>query len=143
MFGEKARTATIAASQHCHLLGVSFQEFSRCMKNHNFLQKVTHLFMQRYVRTHEVVCRLGQPNIGMKLCRYFKSLLDQHKIEDECIKLHLPSHSEMGKLLSCQRETITREIKKLVGKGIIESSDQGFCILNRKKMNLFLADMLD
>ncbi|MDQ6990690.1 MAG: Crp/Fnr family transcriptional regulator [Mariprofundaceae bacterium] len=143
MFGERVRTATITASQDCHLLRVSYQEFSQCMRNHNFLQKVTHLFMQRYVRTHEVVCRLGQPNIGMKLCRYFKSLSDQHKIEDACIKLHLPSHSEMGKLLSCQRETITREIKKLVAMGVIEPCDHSSCILNRKKVHLFLADMLD
>ncbi|MDQ7001289.1 MAG: Crp/Fnr family transcriptional regulator [Ghiorsea sp.] len=143
IFGEQARTATVVASEHCHLLGVSFQEFSQCMKNHDFLQKVTHLFMQRYIRTHEVVCRLGQPNIGMKLCRYFKSLSDEQGNENECIQLDLPSHSQMGKLLSCQRETITREIKKLTAKGVIEPHDQGSCILNCKKMDLFLSDMLD
>ncbi|MDQ6953844.1 MAG: Crp/Fnr family transcriptional regulator [Mariprofundaceae bacterium] len=143
MFGVSARTATIVASQNCHLLGVSYQEFSQCIKNYTFLQKITDLFIQRYIRTHEVVCRLGQPNIAMKLCRYFKSLSDQHEIDGETIKLRLSSHSEMGKLLSCQRETITREIKKLVAVGIIEPCDHGFCFLNRKKMNLFLADMLD
>jgi len=142
MFGEGVRTATIAVSKDSHLLEVSYREFSQCIKDYYFLQKVTHLFIERYIRTHEVVCRLGQPNIGMKLCRYFKSLSDQYNTDEEVIKLRLPSHAEMGKLLSCQRETVTREVKKLVFAGIIAPCDNGFCFLNRRKMDLFLADML-
>ncbi|MDX8388341.1 MAG: Crp/Fnr family transcriptional regulator [Ghiorsea sp.] len=143
MFGVSERTATIMASEKTQLLEVSYAEFSKLIKQYDFLEKITHLFIERYLRTHEVVCRLGQPNIGMKLCRYFKSLTDQYDTDAKRVKLKLPSHVELGQLLSCQRETITRELKKLVNAGIITPDGGSIFYVESEKMKLYLADMLD
>ncbi len=143
-FGVKARTATVAASMPTKLLEVSYSDFLARMQDCDFVKKVSHHFLTRYLRTHEVVCRLGQPNVAMKLCRYFKSLADQKGKQGDAVSLRLPSHAEMGKLLSCQRETVTREMKKLVGAGVITPSEQpGVFVLNIKKKELFLAGMLE
>lgn len=143
-FGMKVRTATVVASMASKLLEVSHVDFAKCMQDPRFVEKVSHHFLTRYLRTHDVVCRLGQPNIAMKLCRYFKSLSDQKDIHENTIVLRLPSHSEMAKLLSCQRETITREIKKLIFSGVIIPQEQaGLFELNIEKKNLLLAGMLD
>lgn len=143
MFGVRERTATLVATRPCQLLEVRYAEFSQLMQDTDFLQKVTHHFLDRYMRTHNVVCRLGQPNIGMRLCRYFQSLAEQYTTEDNLVKLRLPSHAELAKLLSCQRETVTREMKKLALKGVIKPLDKGVMVLNREKNTLFLAGTLE
>jgi len=125
---------------------VPYADLVSRMQDCSFIEKVSHHFLTRYLRTHDVVCRLGQPNVAMKLCRYFKSLSDQKDIHENTVTvvLRLPSHSEMGKLLSCQRETITREIKKLIFSGVIIPQEQtGLFELNIEKKNLLLAGMLD
>lgn len=143
-FGMKTRTATIAATMTTKLLEVSYADFIRRMKDCSFVEKVSYHFLTRYLRTHDVVCRLGQPNVSMKLCRYFKSLAEQKDIQGNTVVLRLPSHSEMGKLLSCQRETVTREMKKLVFSGVVAPLEEtGFFALNIEKNNLLLAGMLD
>jgi len=143
MFGVSARTATIIAREKTKLLEISAVTFSELIKDYDFLQKVTDLFIHRYLRTHDVVCRLGQPNIGAKLCRYFKTLIDQHESTENVVKVKLPSHTELGKLLSCQRETITREIKKLVNLGVLTLDAGSVYAIDHEKMELLLADMLD
>ena len=143
-FGMKTRTATIAATMTTKLLEVSYADFIRRMKDCSFVEKVSYHFLTRYLRTHDVVCRLGQPNVSMKLCRYFKSLAEQKDIQGNTVVLRLPSHSEMGKLLSCQRETVTREMKKLVFSGVVAPLEEtGFFALNIEKNNLLLAGLLD
>jgi len=143
LFGLKARTATVVATKDTHLKEIKASVLVEKIKDHEFLQRITALFMRRYLRTHDVVCRLGQPNIGSKLCRYIKTLTEQHAaLKDEVI-IHLPSHAELGKLLSCQRETITREMKKLVSAGIIESKEGSSFKVNVRNVDLYLADMLD
>ena len=143
MFGVSTRTATIIASEKTHLLEIQYNDFSERILDYDFLQKMTNLFIHRYVRTHEVVCRLGQPTIGMKLCRYFKTLAEQYDSDVDKIQLKLPTHAELGKLLSCQRETITREIKKLVHVGVLIPGQESLMFINLEKMRLFLADMLE
>jgi len=143
MFGVKVRIATVVASAESQLLEINDADFSCLLESYDFLRKLTKLFIDRYVRTHDVVCRLGQPNIGSKLCRYFLSLSEQMNHEDHEIKLNLPSHSEMGKLVSCQRETITREMKKLAHQGVIKPLEGKVYALNTERMRLVLADMLD
>ncbi len=143
LFGLKARTATVVATQDSHLREIKASLLAEKIKDHDFLQRIAALFMRRYLRTHEVVCRLGQPNIGSKLCRYIKTLTEQHAGHQDEIVVHLPSHAELGKLLSCQRETITREIKKLVSAEIIESKAGSYYKVNVRNVDLYLADMLE
>ena len=143
-FGKKARTATIAATMATKLLEIPYADLVSRMQDCSFVEKVSHHFLTRYLRTHDVVCRLGQPNVSMKLCRYFKSLADQKDTQENPVVLKLPSHSEMGKLLSCQRETVTREMKKLMFRGVVIPLEQtGLFELNLKKNQLLLAGMLD
>ncbi|MDQ6979901.1 MAG: Crp/Fnr family transcriptional regulator [Ghiorsea sp.] len=143
-FGIKARTATIAATMNTQLLEVPYTELVKRMSDSSFVEKISHHFLTRYLRTHDVVSRLGQPNVAMKLCRYFKSLSDQKDMLGDVVTLKIPSHSEMGKLLSCQRETITREMKKLVLSGVIIPQEKaGLFELDIEKNNLLLAGMLD
>lgn len=143
LFGFKARTATVLATQDTHLKEIKASFLVEKIKDYDFLQRITTLFMRRYLRTHDVVCRLGQPNIGSKICRYLKSLTEQHAANVTEVVVHLPSHAELGKLLSCQRETITREMKKLVSANIIESKPGSCFKVNVRNVDLYLADMLE
>ena len=77
----------------------------------------------------------------MKLCRYLKTLADQHDSNKNIIQLRLPSHAELSRLLSCQRETITREIKKLVNAQVITAQDAHLIQVDRKRIEFFLSDM--
>lgn len=141
MFGFKNRTATIIASENTEVLQISHDEFNKRIKDYDFLQQLTALFLQRYMHAHEVICRLTQPNISMKLCRYLKTLADQHDSNKNIIQLRLPSHAELSRLLSCQRETITREIKKLVNAQVITAQDAHLIQVDRKRIEFFLSDM--
>ena len=143
LFGVSARTATVVANSRACLLEISSDEFKKSMQEHDFLQKVTLHFLNRYLRTHDVVCRLGQPNIGMKLCHYFRSIIERDNAESGQVPICLPSHSTLGKLLSCQRESVTRELKKLVNAGILTQVKSSNYLLNIENMNLYLGDLLD
>ncbi len=145
MFGVEARTATIVASMRTCLLEVNSHEFKAKIKEYDFLERVAQHFMSRYLKTHEVVCRLGQPNIGMKLCHYFKSLAEQkhgNGLADEVL-IRLPSHVVLGNLLSCQRESVTRELKKLSTAGILKQMKGSDYLLDIEKVDLYLGDLLD
>ena len=143
MFGTEVRTATVVANTPVCLIEVHRSEIERNMSNHLFLEQLAAHFLDRYLKTHDVVCRLGQPNIGMKLCYYFKSLADQQEVEGDKISVRLPSHVILGKLLSCQRESVTRELKKLAQAGIIQRISGSDYMLDMNKINLCLGDMLE
>lgn len=144
MFGVEARTATIVASTRTCLLEVNTHEFKAKLKEHDFLERIAQHFMSRYLKTHEVVCRLGQPNIGMKLCHYFKSLSEQKNGNaSHEVLIRLPSHVVLGNLLSCQRESVTRELKKLSTAGILKQAEGSDYLLDIEKVNLYLGDLLD
>lgn len=141
MFGFTSRTATIIANKTTQLLEINHLEFTKRIKDYDFLQKVTALFLQRYMHAHEVICRLTQPNISMKLCRHLKTLADAEHSDSNIIQLRLPSHIELSRLLSCQRESITREIKKLTHAQVIISQHKHIIQVDYEKMQLFLSDM--
>jgi CRP-like cAMP-binding protein len=145
MFGEMVRTATVVANSKVCLLEIQASEFKEKIRDVNILEKVAAHFLDRYLKTHEVVCRLGQPNIGMKLCHYFQTLAAQNKSaqDDFQVPIRLPSHAMLGKLLSCQRESVTRELKKLVQADILKQVKGSDYILDMNHVNLYLGDMLD
>ena len=145
MFDANIRTATVVASTKTCLLEIENDEFNTKMKDHLFLEKLAYHFLSRYLKTHEVVCRLSQPNIGMKLCYYFKSLAENTggDMENGAVLIHLPSHAVMAKLLSCQRETVTRELKKLTEVDILKSNGSGDFFLDMTNINLYLGDILE
>lgn len=145
MFGTEVRTATVVANTKVCLLEINRSEFKDNMNDNLFLERLAAHFLDRYLKTHNVVCRLGQPNIGMKLCHYFKSLAEQDKAMKEGMKvpIRLPSHAILGKLLSCQRESVTRELKKLVQAGILTQVKGSDYTLDVTNVNLYLGDMLE
>jgi len=144
MFGAEVRTATVIANSKVCLLEIQSLEVKEKMDDILFLEKLTAHFLSRYIKTHDVVCRLGQPNIGMKLCYYFKTLAEQINAKGELkVAIHLPSHAMMGKLLSCQRESVTRELKKLVQADILKQVKGSDYLLNMGNMNLYLGDLLE
>ena len=145
MFNAKVRTATVIATSKVCLLEIESSEFKQNMGNLAFTEKLLSHFLKRYLKTHEVVCRLSQPNIGMKLCYYFKTLADQTRKAEEGaqVEIHLPSHASMGKLLSCQRESVTRELKKLTQAGILKQVQGSDFVLDIANVNLYLGDILD
>jgi len=142
-FGAKARTATVIANSKVCLLEIQSSDFKEQIQNREFLEKVTAHFLQRYLKTHEVVCRLGQPNIGMKLSHYFKSLAEQKPTDANEVAIRLPSHAILSNLLSCQRESVTRELKKLAEAGILKQVKGSDYLLNQTNVSLYLGDMLD
>ena len=145
MFGTEVRTATVVANTKVCLLEINRSEVKEKMSDNLFLEKLAAHFLNRYLKTHDVVCRLGQPNIGMKLCYYFKSLVGQGKAMKEGMQvpIHLPSHAILGKLLSCQRESVTRELKKLIQAGILKQVKGSDYMLDTSNVNLYLGDMLE
>ena len=142
MFGLSARSATATADEDSILLEISEHEFNTRLQDYDFLKKITALFLQRYLKTHEVVCRLAQPNISMKICRYLKTLADQSTSKENRIRLLIPSHAELAQLISCQRETVTREIKKLVKTGVLTQKSGSWFYLDRKKVDMFLSEII-
>jgi len=145
MFDKKVRTATVVATTPVHMIEIEAEEFQQNMGSLAFVEKLAAHFLRRYLMTHDVVCRLSQPNIGMKLCHYFKTLAEQtDKLEEGAqIAIHLPSHASMGKLLSCQRESVTRELKKLTEVGILKQVKGSDFVLDITNVNLYLGDILD
>ncbi len=145
MFDKKVRTATVIATTSVYMIEIEAEEFQKNMKKLAFVEKLTAHFLKRYLMTHDVVCRLSQPNIGMKLCHYFKTLAEQKGKLEEGTKMgiHLPSHASMGKLLSCQRESVTRELKKLTQAGILTQVQGSHFMLDISNVNLYLGDILD
>ncbi|MDX8381297.1 MAG: Crp/Fnr family transcriptional regulator [Ghiorsea sp.] len=143
LFGAKARTATVVSNSKVTLLEIPSSELKTKMENREFLEKVTSHFLQRYLKTHEVVCRLGQPNIGMKLCHYFKSLAEQTPTDTVEVAIRIPSHVILSNLLSCQRESVTRELKKLVKTGVLKQVKGSDYILDITNVDLYLGDLLD
>jgi len=142
MFGQSTRSATATADEDCILLEISEHEFHERLQDYDFLRKITELFLQRYLKTHEVVCRLSQSNISMKICRYLKTLANQSTSKENRIRLLIPSHAELARLISCQRETVSREIKKLIKAGVITQKSGNWFYADRKKINMFLSETL-
>ncbi|MDQ7004350.1 MAG: Crp/Fnr family transcriptional regulator [Ghiorsea sp.] len=144
IFATNVRSATVTADSKTCLLEIEGDAFKQSLERVDFLQKLTAHFLCRYVKTHEVVCRLSQPNIGMKLCHYFLTLADQTNARMDAaeILIRLPSHAMMGKLLSCQRESVTRELKKLIHIDILKPAGKGLYLLDTNNVNLYLADTL-
>ncbi len=145
LFGLDMRTATVAAISPVKLLEISEEVFKTAMGEPDFCKKVIAHFLKRFLKTHDVVCRLSQPNIGMKLCHYFKTLVEASGEEMKADKVFVktPSHAAMAKLLSCQRESVTREIKKLVQAGIISPVQSGGYMLHIPEVDLYLGGLLE
>jgi len=140
MFGEATRSATAIADEDSLLLEISEKEFKEKLKDYTFLKSMTDIFLQRYLKTHDVVCRLSQPNISMKICHYVKSLADQVEGKEKRVRVLMPSHGELAMLISCQRETITREMKKLVNQGVVVKDTGSWFYVDRNKANAFLSE---
>ena len=144
MFDSNIRKATVVAGTKTCLLEIESSEFKKNMNNLAFMEKLSGHFLSRYLKTHEVVCRLSQPNIGAKLCHYFLTLAEQTSsgdLDSGQVAITLPSHAMISKLLSCQRESVTREIKKLIKANVLKKSQAGY-LLDMVNVNLYLGDVL-
>jgi len=140
MFGQQSRTASILAVNACRLLQVTPAIFKQRFEDKDFNLRIMSLFFSRYLRSHEVICRLGQPTIAAKLCRYLLSLPDWKGCTDSHLTIQLGSHSELSNMLSCQRETVTRAFKVLQQFGILENLENRIYHIDRASAQLFMDD---
>ncbi len=140
MFGQRVRTASILAITPCRLLQISPACFKRRFSSDDFRLRIMSLFLSRYQRSHDVICRLGQPTIAAKLCRYLLSLPQWQQISGPHIIVQLGSHSELARMLSCQRETVTRAFKALQQFGILESMENRTYRVHRQAAQMFMDD---
>lgn len=141
MFGQRARTASIYAVSACRLLQITPAQFQQRFADEDFRLRLMALFLNRYLRSHEVICRLGQPTIAAKLCRYLLGLPEwkEHTGSDSIVA-RLGSHAEIAQRLSCQRETVTRAFKTLQRFNIIEPLENREYRIHREAARLFMDD---
>lgn len=141
MFGIPTRSATVIADEDCVLLEITKHEFHEKMKEPAFVAQMNQVFLQRYLDTHEVVCRLAQPNISMKLCRCISTLVHQQDDSEQTqqVRILLPSHAELAKMISCQRESVTREIKKLIQQGVLTHRRASWYMADKQRIAHFLS----
>ncbi len=135
------RTATIVAAEDCQLMMIRPSVFWRSYEREEFRQRMTSLFLSRYVRSHDVICRLGQPSVPMKLCRYLLSLPEWRQADGDTLSIELPGREAMSHLLSCQRETVSRSFRKLLLMGLIEQESRCRYRLHRQRLSMFLDDV--
>ncbi len=138
LFGCKHRTASILTRTPCRLLKIASRHFEQRMDDAGFMTRLASLFLNRYLDSHEVIRRLGQPTIPMKLCRYLLSLPEWEQQSDARICLRLPSHNELGHMLSCQRESVTRAFKILTDLGVITPADNRMYDIDRTKADAYM-----
>ncbi|MDQ6966267.1 MAG: Crp/Fnr family transcriptional regulator, partial [Mariprofundaceae bacterium] len=74
LFGKVARTATVTAASPACLLRIDASGFAAAMQDEDFNRRLMHHFVERYVRSHAVIQRLGQPKVSHKIARYLQSL---------------------------------------------------------------------
>ncbi len=134
------RTATIIAAENSRLLSVRPAVFWQSYQREDFRERLASLFLSRYLRTHDVVCRLGQPSVAMRICRYLLSLPQWKEDTEGSIVVELPSREQMAHLLSCQRETVSRSLRKLQVLGLLEQESRQRYRLDREKLALFLDE---
>jgi len=138
LFGKVTRTATVNAASPVRLLRIEAQCFEKAMQDDDFRQRLMHHFLERYVRSHDVIRRLGQPKVIHKIVRYLLSLEAWENANEATLISHLPSHAELAMKLSCQRETVTRSMQELVNQGVIEMHKNGKVILQEDSLRDFL-----
>ncbi|MDQ6975898.1 MAG: Crp/Fnr family transcriptional regulator [Mariprofundaceae bacterium] len=134
------RTATIVAAKDCIILTIRPAVFWKCFELEKFRLRISSLFLSRYLRSHDVICRLGQPSVTMRLCRYFLSLPAWKETTENTILTVLPTRTSMAHLLSCQRETVSRSFRKLLLMGLIEQQSRQEYVLYKQKIAFFLDD---
>ncbi len=143
MFALKLGDLSVIADEPCELLEISIHEFREKLRTNAFLRKITDVFMNRCVQTNEVVSRLAQPYISMKICHYLKTLIESKGESKKAqVRVLLPSHGELAKLLSCQRESISRELKKLLKSGVLGNKDGNCFHVDTRNLDLFLSNQL-
>jgi len=138
LFGKTTRTATVNAASPVRLLRIDARSFEKAMRDDDFRQRLMHHFLERYVRSHEVIRRLGQPKVIHKIVRYLLSLEAWKDADHRSLITHLPSHAELAKKISCQRETVTRSMQKLMSLGVIEVQQNGKARLQQDRLRDFL-----
>ncbi len=138
LFGCKHRTASILTRTPCRLLKIAPHHFERGMDDPGFMKRLASLFLRRYQDSHEVIRRLGQPTIPMKLCRYLLSLPAWESGGEARIRVKLPSHNELGHMLSCQRESVTRAFRILTELGVLTPADNREYWIDRNKANAYM-----
>ncbi len=134
------RTATVIAAENSSLLLIRPTIFWQSYQREDFRKRITSLFLSRYLRTHDVVCRLGQPSVAMRICRYLLSLPQWREHTEASIVVELPGREQMAHLLSCQRETVSRSLRKLQVLGLLEQESRQRYRLHREKLALFLDE---
>ncbi|MDQ6979697.1 MAG: Crp/Fnr family transcriptional regulator [Mariprofundaceae bacterium] len=134
------RTASIVAAEDSYLQIIRPAAFWQCFEDESFRLRMSSLFLSRYLRSHDVICRLSQPSVAMRICRYLLSLPEWKDCPGNLLTTNLPGREDMAHLLSCQRETVSRAFRKLLLIGLIEQSSRQEYTLDKQKLALFLDD---
>lgn len=136
MFGEIAlfdgqpRTATVVARTDCEILKLTREEFIELVREKpSTLFKLVKILIKRLRETDEKIKVLSMDSATERV-RWFlqKTVADTRSPE-----IVLPSHSEIGKILSLTREAVTRALHVLKKEGVI-SSTTGNTRVNLKKL---------
>lgn len=138
LFGKVTRTATVTAASPVCLLRIDATAFAKAMQNEDFNRRLMHHFVERYVRSHEVIRRLGQPRVSHRIARYLMSLEAWGDASAEKISVPLAAHAELAMKLSCQRETVTRAMRELSDQGVVETQANGRVVIDRDRLRQFL-----
>ena len=137
---EKPHEATAQVLEDCRVGVVERQEFMTFIETypaaaHNALLQLSN----NYLHTHEQVCALGlSSSAGDKLIRLLLQWCDGSAGGPVRIST-VHTHGDMAEMIGTSRETVTRLIKDLKGRGLIELSRIELCIPDRGRLKAALG----
>jgi CRP/FNR family transcriptional regulator len=132
----KPHEATAQVLDDCRVGIVDRQEFITFIETypaaaHNALWQLSN----KYLHAHEQVCALGlSSSAGDKLIRLLLQWCDGAASGGPVRIAAIHTHGEMAEMIGTSRETVTRLIKDLKTRGLIELSRIELCIPDRGKL---------
>ncbi len=140
LLGGIPRSATVTAVRDSRLLLVPSRVLEEAMLRQDMLLRLVSHCFARYCSSHEVIRRLSPVKVSHRLAHYLLSLPEWQHARGGCVSVSLPTHAELGRLLACQRESITRAFRGLRAVGAVDDSTDGRALLRRMQLDQVLAE---
>jgi CRP-like cAMP-binding protein len=142
MMGISTRTASVYAIEDSTLLKITAAVWQKCLEDPEFLMRVNHMLVHRYLETTKVVRRLGQSSVLHRLGIYLLTLPEWNATKADEITLTLPSHAQLARLLNCTRERVSKVMRELYRAETLSKHKQNNAVtISKTKLTDTLMDI--
>lgn len=120
--------ATVTAQEECTLIIFSRSDFRKLLLHQNFTEQLLLILCKRLRGAWSQMEWLTMLNAAEKMRSVFRFLAKHHgEKQDGWIKIHLRlTHAEIGELAGMSRETVSRELNRLRGEGVVRTERSDF-----------------